>query len=65
MKTPKQATIELLDSLPDNISYETILAELLFKIQVLERSEGVDRGEVVSHAEARKRLARWLNPNGR
>jgi hypothetical protein len=65
MKTPKQSTIDLLDSLPDDISYETILAELLFKIQVLERSEAVDRGEVVSHSEARKRLARWLNPSGR
>jgi hypothetical protein len=65
MKTPKQETIDLLDRLPDDISYETILAELLFKMQVLERGEAVDRGEFVSHAEAKKRLARWLNPNGR
>jgi hypothetical protein len=65
MKTPKQQTIELLDKLPDDISFETILAEIAFKMQVLERSAQVDRGEVVSHEEAKRRLSRWLHSSGR
>lgn len=64
MKSPKQETIELLDRLPDDISFETIVAEIMFKMQVLERSRQVDRGEVVSHEEAKKRLSKWLDSSG-
>jgi predicted transcriptional regulator len=62
--TPKEATMALPEMLPDNISYETILAEIIFKIQVLERIEEADRGDTVSHEEAKKRLAKWLVQNG-
>jgi len=64
VKSPKQETIELLDRLPDDISFETIVAEIMFKMQVLERSRQVDRGEVVSHEEAKKRLSKWLDSSG-
>ena len=64
MKSPRQEILELLEKLPDNVSFETILAEILFQREVLERTEAVDRGEVISHEEAKKRLAKWLTSNG-
>ncbi len=63
-KTAKQAAIELIERLPDEVSTETIVAELLFKQGVIRGLEELDRGEVVSHAEARERLAPWLKSSG-
>lgn len=63
-KTAKQAAIDLIERLPDEVSTETIVAELLFKQSVIQGLEQLDRGEVVSHDEAKERLAPWLKSSG-
>ena len=63
-KTAKQAAIDLIEHLPDEVSTETIVAELLFKLSVVQGLEQLDRGEVVSHDEAKERLAPWLKSSG-
>jgi len=63
-KTAKQAAIDLIERLPDEVSTETIVAELLFKQSVIQGLEELDRGQVVSHDEARERLAKWLKSSG-
>ena len=63
-RTEKQRALELINLLPDDVSTETIMTELLLIKTIDERLEGVKRGEKVSHAEAKKRLAKWLNSNG-
>ncbi len=63
-KTAKQAAIDLIERLPDEVSTETIVAELLFKQGVIQGMEQLDRGEVVSHDEAKERLAKWLKSSG-
>ncbi|HLB23417.1 MAG TPA: hypothetical protein VJP07_04935 [Dehalococcoidia bacterium] len=60
MQTPKEATRELLEILPDDVSMETIMAELYVKAKVLRGIEQAERGEVVTQEEAKKRLSRWL-----
>ena len=60
MKTAKQEAIELIQHLPDDTSMETILAELHFKQRIMRGLEQLDRGEVVSHEEAKERLGQWL-----
>ena len=57
--------MELIRQLPDEASTETIVGELEFKLLIECRLDAVDRGEVVSHAEAKKRLANWLDLPGR
>jgi hypothetical protein len=63
-KTAKQEARELLDKLPEDVSMDTILAELLFKQVILDRMAAVERGEVVSHEEAKEKLSRWLKSDG-
>ncbi len=63
-KTAKQAAIDLIEHLPDEVSTETIVAELPFKLSVIQGLEQLDRGEVVSHDEAKERLAPWLKSSG-
>ena len=65
MKSAKQECMELIRQLPDEASTETIVAELEFKLLIERRLDAVDGGEVVSHTEAKKRLANWLDLPGR
>lgn len=63
-KTEKQAAIDLIEHLPDEVSTETIVAELLFKLSVIQGMNELDQGKVVSHEEAKERLAPWLTSSG-
>jgi len=65
MKTAKQQAQELLDGLPDDVSMDTLLAELYFKVSMLRGLEDVRQGNVVSHEEVKERLQRWLASSGR
>ncbi len=65
MKTEKQQAIELIDRMPDQVSTETIITELQFRLTVLRRGEEAERGErLISHEEAKSRLGRWLKSPG-
>ncbi len=65
MTTDKQAAIALISDMPDEVSTETIVAELEFKLLVLKRRENARQSGTVSHAEAKQRLGKWLNSAGR
>ena len=63
-KTAKQEALDLIGKMPDEVSTQTILAELQFKMVVEERLEQVARGDVISHEEAKRRLSKWLDSSG-
>ncbi|HLF76173.1 MAG TPA: hypothetical protein VJB57_01665 [Dehalococcoidia bacterium] len=65
MKSAKQEAIEIIDTLPDDVSTDVILEELLFVQTIKERIAEADRGETVSHDEVKKRLEAWRKSNGR
>ena len=59
--TPKQKTIQALGTLPDDSSYEDLQEEVKI-LAALEEAEGdVRNGRVVSHEEAKRRLAEWTS----
>ena len=59
--TPKQKTIQALGTLPDDSSYEDLQGEVKV-LAALEEAEGdVRDGRVVSHEEAKRRLAEWTS----
>lgn len=58
-KTDKAQALELIEQMPDGVSTETIVAELQFKLLVLRRKGSAERGEVISHDEAKRRLGKW------
>ena len=56
----KQQMLKTIEELPENASVEDAI-ERLFFIHKVERGIGQsDRGELVSQAEARERMAKWL-----
>ena len=62
MTTAKDEIRRMLDELPDDVSYEDIQYELYVRQKIEQGLAAVDEGRVVSHEEARQRLAQWLEP---
>lgn len=60
MSTPKTEVASMLESLPDDSSYE----DIQYHLYVLEKvRRGIERAKVegaISHEDAKKRLSKWL-----
>ena len=56
----KSQTRELLDRLPDNCTIEDVQYHLYVAEKIRRRLEQSDAGLAVPHAEAEKRLEKWL-----
>jgi hypothetical protein len=59
--TAKQAVLEMIEKLPEDISVEDIMAELYFRQKVDEGLRQLDAGEGIEHKEALSRLKKWLS----
>ena len=60
LPSPKQATLQLVERLSDDVTFEDIMYEL-YVLQKIQRGlRDVAEGRVVSHEEAKERLSRWL-----
>jgi hypothetical protein len=60
LSTPKQATLQLVERLDDDVSFEDIIYELYVLEKIQRGMKDAEAGRVVSHAEAKERLSRWL-----
>lgn len=56
----KQQVIQIIQSLPDNVTIDNIMAELYFKLQVDARLKELDEGKGTPHEEVEKRMYTWL-----
>lgn len=56
----KQEVIQMIQSLPEEVTVDDIIAELYFKLQVDAGLRELDEGKGILHEEAEKRLSRWL-----
>lgn len=61
MLLTKEKVIELIKSLPDDITVDDIMEELYFKSQVDEGLAQLDRGEGIPHEDVEKQMSRWLS----
>ena len=59
--TTKQAVIEMIEKMPEDISVEDIMAELFFRQKVDEGLRQLDAGDGMEHEEALRRLEKWVN----
>ena len=56
----KQQVIQMIQSLPEDVSIDDIMAELYFKIQVDVGLKELDEGKGIPHEEVEKRMSKWL-----
>ncbi len=59
MATPKQVILEAVQALPDDATFEDIEYHLYVRARVEEGLRAADEGRVVSHEEAKRRMAEW------
>lgn len=60
MTGAKQEVIQMIQSLPEKVTVDDILAELYFKLQVDAGLKELDEGKSIPHEDVEKRLSKWL-----
>lgn len=58
--THKERIMELIRKLPDDVSTEDVMEALYFQEVVDQGLADAEAGRLVSHEDAKKRLAKWL-----
>ena len=56
----KQQVIQIIQSLPDDVTLNDIMAALYFKLQVDAGLKELDEGKGIPHEEVEKRISKWL-----
>ena len=64
MPTAKDEARRVLESLPDDASYEDIHYAIYVRQRISRALESVRTGRVMSHEEVERRMARWLARRG-
>ena len=60
MQTVKHEVVKLINSLPDEVGYDEIMAEIYFRQKVDKSLKQIEEGKVISHEEAKKRISKWI-----
>ncbi len=60
LSSAKQAALQLVERLDDDVSFEDIIYELYMLEKIQRGMKDAEEGRVVSHEEAMQRLGRWL-----
>ena len=61
MPTAKEEVRRLLDSIPDDVTYEDIQYHIYVREKVERGIEDVEQGRVVSQEEVERWMAKWLD----
>jgi predicted transcriptional regulator len=60
MQTVKHEVVKMVNSLPDEVGYDEIMAEIYFRQKVDKSLNQIKEGKVISHEEAKKRISKWI-----
>lgn len=60
MAAVKQQVIQMIQSMPEEVTIDEIMAELYFKLQVDAGLKELDEGKGIPHEEVEKRMSKWL-----
>ncbi|MBM4039520.1 MAG: hypothetical protein FJ290_13495 [Planctomycetes bacterium] len=60
MASPKEQVLNLVQTLPDDATFDDILEEIYFKLEVDAGLRELDEGKGIPHEEVEARLEKWL-----
>ncbi|MGR3311030.1 MAG: hypothetical protein ACUZ77_09660 [Candidatus Brocadiales bacterium] len=56
----KQQVIQMIQSLPEDVTTDDVMAALYFKLQVDTGLKELDEGKGIPHEEIEKRMSKWF-----
>jgi len=56
----KEQVIQMIQTLPDEVTVDEVMAELYFKLQVDAGLRELDEGQGIPHEEVEERISKWL-----
>lgn len=59
--TPKEKTLKVLATMPEDSSFQELEQEVKIAAALEAAEEDVRSGRVVSHEEAKRRFAKWIS----
>lgn len=60
MSSVKEEVVKMITNLPANADYDEIMAEIYFKQKADKSLKQIKEGKLITHKEAKKRLAKWI-----
>jgi predicted transcriptional regulator len=57
----KQQMISFIERLPDDATWDDVMAELYFRIKVDSGLKDLDDGKGISHEDVKERMSKWLS----
>jgi len=60
MSKVKEQVIQMIESLPEGVTVDEIMAELYFKLQVDAGLKELDESQTIPHEEIKERVSKWL-----
>ncbi len=56
----KEQVIQMIQTLPDEVTVDEVMAELYFKLQVDAGLRELDEGKGIPHEEVEERISKWF-----
>ncbi len=56
----KEQVIQMIQTLPDEVTVDEVMAELYFKLQVDAGLRELDEGQGIPHEKVEERISKWL-----
>jgi len=60
MNDVKEQVVQMIKSMPGDVTVDDIMAELYFRLQVDAGFKELDEGKGVPHSQVKERMAKWL-----
>ncbi|MBN1663810.1 MAG: hypothetical protein JW943_09440 [Deltaproteobacteria bacterium] len=60
MRTAKEEVREILDLIPDDVSFEDIQYHIYVREKIERGLKDIQEGRIISQEEAEKRMSKWL-----
>ena len=60
MENVKDQVIKLINSLPDDVTVDDVMAELYFKLQIDAGLSELDEGKGIPHDVVKDRFSQWI-----
>ncbi len=65
MRRPKEEALHLISKMPDDSSFDDIIAELYFKQQVEQGLKDIEAGRTYTHHQIKDMVSQWRKSSGR